>query len=137
VTFVYFLVGLLPSFLQRPIRNALGAKIQAGARIAPFTLVTVRDLRMAKGARIASFVRIKAHTFIMERNARVRPLSLFKVRHVELGRDALIDPMVLVNCDYGPRSRLEVGRASRIMSFSVIEPSEGVFIGEQTGLGGH
>jgi acetyltransferase-like isoleucine patch superfamily enzyme len=137
VTLVYLLIGLLPSFLQRPIRNALGATIESGARISPFTLITVKDLRMARGARIGAFVRIKATTIVMERNARIRSLSMFKVRHLQLGRDSLIDPMVLVNSDFGPRSRLECGRHVRIFSFSVIEPSEGVYIGDQTGLGGH
>lgn len=136
MSFFYLLLGLLPSFLQRPIRNALGARIERGAHIAPLTLVTVKDLRMAPGARIGPLVRIKAQTMVMGRNARIRPVTMIKVRNVELGRDALVDPMVLINCDYGPRSRFELGRASRVMSFSVIEPSEGVFIGEQTGVGG-
>src|SRR5207253_49404 len=70
-------------------------------------------------------------------NARIRPLSMIKVRRLELGRDARFDPMVLVNSDMGPRSRLTLGRSARIFSFSVIEPSEGVDIGDQAGLGGH
>jgi len=133
---VYLLLGLLPSFLQRPLRNLLGARIEPGARVSWLSFVTVGDLRMEKGARIGAFVRIEARTFVMGRNARIRPLCLFKVRHVEMGRDALVDPFVLVNCDYGPRSRLELGRAVRVFSFSVIEPSEGVYVGDQTGLGG-
>lgn len=136
MTLLYLLLGLLPSFLQRPLRNLIGATIARGARVSAFSFVTVRDLRMEKGARIGPFVRIKARTFVMGRNARIRPLSLFKVRHVEIGRDSVVDPCVLVNCDYGPRSRLELGRSVRVFSFSVIEPSEGVYVGDQTGLGG-
>jgi acetyltransferase-like isoleucine patch superfamily enzyme len=73
----------------------------------------------------------------MGRNARIRPLSMFKLRTLEIGRDARFDPMVLVNSDMGPRSRLTLGRMARVFSFSVIEPSEGVDIGDQAGLGGH
>lgn len=137
MTLLYALIGLLPGFLQRPVRNMMGAHIEAGAKISAFTLITVRDISMKKGARIGPFVRIKANKVIMDRNARIRPLSMFKLRHLQLGRDALIDPMVLVNSDFGPRSRLECGKHVRIFSFSVIEPSEGVYIGDQTGLGGH
>ncbi len=136
MTAVYVILALLPSFLQRPIRNLMGAKIERGAKISALTYLTVRDLRMEKGARIGPFVRVKAETFIMRRRARIRPLCLFKVRHADIGRDAVVDPCVLVNCDYGPRSRLELGCSVRVFSFSVIEPSEGVYVGDHTGLGG-
>jgi acetyltransferase-like isoleucine patch superfamily enzyme len=137
MTLVYLLIGLLPSFLQRPIRNLMGGRVEAGARIAPFTWVAVRDLRMERGARIGPFVVLRAETAVLGRNAHVRPVSMFKVRHLEAGRDARIDPFVLVNCDYGPRSRLVLGKAVRVFSFSVLEPSEGIHVGDQTGLGGH
>ena len=115
----------------------MGAKMERGARISPFSFVAVRKLHMRRGARIGPFVFIKAHTFVMERDARIRPCSLFKVREIRLGRDSRFDPFVLVNCDFGPRSKLEVGRSARVFSFSVLEPSEGISIGDQTGLGGH
>lgn len=136
MTLVYLLLGLCPSFLQRWIRNLMGAHIQPGARLGMFSLIAVRDLRMAPGARIGAFVVMRVDTVAMERNARIRPLSMFKVRHLSMGRDSLFDPMVLVNCDRGPRSSLVLGRSVRVFSFSVLEPSEGIEIGDHTGIGG-
>jgi acetyltransferase-like isoleucine patch superfamily enzyme len=91
---------------------------------------------MGPGARIGPLVAIKAKTFVMGPDARIGALCRFKVREVTIGRDGRFDPMVLVNCDFGPRSKLEVGRAARVFSFSILEPSEGIYIGDQTGLGG-
>ena len=136
MSIIYVLLAFLPSFLQRPIRNMLGARIQRGARVSALSFVAVRDLQMGPGARIGPLVAIKAKTFVMGPDARIGALCRFKVREVRIGRDGRFDPMVLVNCDYGPRSKLEVGRSARVFSFSVLEPSEGIYIGDQTGLGG-
>jgi len=137
MSFFYLLLSLLPSFVQSPIRNAFGARIARGARVSAMSLVAVKKLEMEPGARIGPFVSIRAESVRMERGARIRPLSKFKVRVLSLGRDASVDPMVLVNCDYGPRSRLELGRAVRVFSFSVLEPSEGISVDDHSGLGGH
>ncbi len=117
-TLWYLVLALLPSFVQRPLRNLAGARIERGARVSWLSLVAVRDLRMARGARIGALTMIKGP------------------RTVALGAKARIDSMVLVNCRPGPRARLTMGAHSRLMSFSVIEPSEGITIGEETGLGG-
>lgn len=130
------LIGLLPSFLQRPLRNMLGANLAAGSSISIFSIILVRKLKMERGSRIGMGSFIKADHCELGQNAKIRGLSFFKVRRLELADNVIVDPLVLVNCDFGPRSQLRIGKHSRIFSFSVLEPSEGIFVGEQAGLGG-
>jgi acetyltransferase-like isoleucine patch superfamily enzyme len=117
-TLWYLGLALLPAFAQRWLRNLAGAQIASGARVSWLSYVAVRDLRMEAGARIGPLTVIKGPSTVV------------------LGRRARIDGMVLVNCRPGPGARLTVGSRSRVMSFSVLEPSEGITIGEETGLGG-
>jgi acetyltransferase-like isoleucine patch superfamily enzyme len=112
-----FCVGFLPSFLQKPLRRLCGASIGPGAVIRPFSFILTPHLHMGDGARIGPFV-------------------FAKVRKLTLGRQTVIEPLVLINCTYGPRSELKIGKMSRVHSFSVLEPSEGIFIGDQVALGG-
>jgi acetyltransferase-like isoleucine patch superfamily enzyme len=66
----------------------------------------------------------------------MRPLAAFKVRRLELGDYTVTDPLLLVNCTYGPRSELKTGRHCYLQSFSMLEPSEGIFLGDHVALGG-
>lgn len=130
------LVSILPSFLQKPLRMICGAKFGRGSKIRAFSFVLTRHLTMEEGSSIGPLVAIRAETVHLGRFAKIRPISIFKVRTLEVGAFSTFYPMVLINCAYGPRSSLKVGKLSCIHSFSVIEPGEGITIGDRVVIGG-
>lgn len=133
---VFLFVGCLPSFLQIRVRNFLGGKINSKASIGIFSIILTKNISMDEGAKISSFVLIKSNDLKIGKKSTIRPFSVLKVFKLEIGKFSIIDPLVLVNCSYKPKSILSIGNFSRVFSFSVLEPSEGIFIGNQTGLGG-
>ncbi len=114
---VLLLISFFPSWVQRPLRNLLGAQIQSGAKISWLSFVLTRNVKMG-------------------RNSRIGPLCLIKVKSLVMGEGASIHAMTLVNCSCGPQSKLEIGDFSQVFSFCVLEPSEGIFIGKHVGIGG-
>lgn len=128
-------LAVLPSFLQRLLRNFLGAEIDSSARISMFSYVSCNNLKMEKNSSINSFVYLRSKNVTLKENAKIRWLTMIKVRTLEVGVSASIDPLVLVQCDEGPRSKLIIGKFSRVFSFAFLEPSHGIFIGEHVAVG--
>jgi len=129
-------VGCLPSFLQRPIRRLLGARIHPSAKLRPFSFIMTTNLQMGPRSQVGPFVFAKVAGLSLGERVAIRPFVILKTRKIAIGDYSIIDPLVLINCNYGPRSELKVGRHCRILSFSMLEPSEGIFLGDHVVIGG-
>ena len=105
-----------PSFLRVLIYRILGADIAEGARIMPFTVLVVKQLKLHAYSRIAGFSVVMGLT------------------ELELGASSEISRM----CYITGSGKLRLGQRSRIGIFSQVEVHLANFImGDYSGLGPH
>jgi len=132
-----FLLALLPSALNVPLRRMMGARIGRGARICFGTLLAVRDVTIGEGASIGPFAVIRADSLEVGAHTQIKPLTLIKAREIRLGQYVHIAPTAVIAGDLTPTCRLQVGDHTRIFPFCWLEPGEGISLGNHVGIGGH
>jgi len=134
---MHFLLALLPSALNVPLRRMMGARIGRGARIYFGTLLAVRDVAIGEGACIGPFAVIRADSLRVGAHTQIKPLTLIKAREIQLGEYVHIAPTAVIAGDLTPTCRLEAGDHTRIFPFCWLEPGEGITLGNHVGIGGH
>jgi len=132
---------LLPSFLLRPLLNALGHRVCPGARIG-FSLLCVDRLYMARGARIGHFnliilrrVVMRPGSYMGRTNLMSGPLSLWLGRDAALGNGNKVVRGPLGEVTTGP-SYLRLGRLSKITSDHRVDCTRSVTLGDYSTVAG-
>ena len=93
---------------------------------------------MGPGSRIGSFSRIRAERVTLGAEARVSSLVSIVAHEFELGDRSTISPMVIVSGDpQQDRSRLVMGRHSKVFPISWLDCDYGITMGDRVGVGGH
>jgi acetyltransferase-like isoleucine patch superfamily enzyme len=108
----------IPHPLNAALRRLLGQKIERGAIIHIFSFVLTKNLSMGRDASIAPFTFLKAY-------------------EIKMGASAQIAPGVIIRAQLIKGACFHIGKHSRIFPFCWIEPGEGVYIGEQVGVGAY
>ncbi len=132
-----FILSFLPRVIQNPILNLFGFKIAPKAKIGFCSLVWADELEMKNGATIKPFSVLRSKSIVLQENAIISSLTLIKCTKVELGAYAKISPFAIVMSGMEKTAVLTLGKHSQIFPFCWIEPGQGVFIGDDTGIGGH
>jgi acetyltransferase-like isoleucine patch superfamily enzyme len=109
---------LIPHPFNAALRRLLGQKVEAGAKIHIFTFIFTNKLFIGKCASIAPFCILYAYEIKIADFASVAPFSII---YTSLIRGACF----------------HLGRHSRVFPFCWIEPGEGVYIGDQVGIGAY
>lgn len=135
---VSLLLAVLPGWLHLRIRRLRGANISSDARIGFGAVLQVGELTLGPGARIGSFTRIRAERATLGAAARVSVLVNVVAHEFELGDHSTISPMVIVSGDpQQDRSRLVMGRHSKVFPISWLDCDYGITMGDRVGVGGH
>jgi acetyltransferase-like isoleucine patch superfamily enzyme len=108
----------VPHPLNAALRRLLGQKVEAGAKIHIFSFILTNDLLVGKGASIAPFCFLKAY-------------------EIKIGDFAQIAPCVIIRAQLLKGACFHIGKHSRVFPFCWIEPGEGVYIGDQVGIGAY
>lgn len=109
---------LIPHPLNAALRRLLGQKIERGAKIHMFSFILTKNLVVGRGASIAPFCFIQAYD-------------------IRMGDFAQIAPSVIIRSQLIKGACFHIGKHSRVFPFCWIEPGEGVFIGDQVGVGAY
>jgi len=108
----------IPHPLNAVFRRLFGQKVEAGAKIHIFSFILTKNLFVGKGASIAPFCVLQAY-------------------EIKMGAFAQIAPFVIIRTQLLKGACFHIGKHSRIFPFCWIEPGEGVYIGDQVGIGAY
>jgi acetyltransferase-like isoleucine patch superfamily enzyme len=108
----------IPHPFNAALRRLLGQKIGPGAKIHIFSFILTNNLFVGKSASIAPFCILQAY-------------------EIKIGDFAQIAPTVIIRAQLLNGACFHIGKHSRIFPFCWIEPGEGVYIGDQVGIGAY
>lgn len=135
---VSLLLAMLPGWLHVRVRRMMGGDISSDARIGFGAVLQVGTLAMGQSSRIGSFSRIRAEQVTLGVEARVSSLVSIVAHEFELGERSTMSPMVIVSGDpQQSRSRLVIGRHSKVFPISWLDCDYGISMGDRVGVGGH
>ncbi len=136
-TAIYFVLAIFPSWIQVPLRRILGQKIGKKSKIKFGTILIAKNVNIDEGVSIGPFSYVRAQEIAIGRGSKIQPLSSIKTRIVKMGEFAHIAPFSMITSEFTINSKIEIGNRSRIFPYCWIDTGEGVFIGENVGIGGH
>jgi acetyltransferase-like isoleucine patch superfamily enzyme len=108
----------IPHPFNAALRRLLGQKIESGAKIHIFSFILTKIFFAGRGASIAPFCILKAY-------------------EIKMGAFARIAPCVIIRAQLIKGACFHIGKHSRVFPFCWIEPGEGVYIGDQVGIGAY
>lgn len=132
-----FLLALLPSFLQVPLRRLLGQSIGKGSKVKFGTILKSAKVEIGNNCIIGPFSFVRAQEIAIGEGSVIKPLSYVSTRIVKLGKYVHIAPLAAITSEFAEDSKFEAGDHSRIFPFCWIDTSHGVFLGNNVGVGGH
>lgn len=131
------LVGCLPSPLKRVYYRWRGARIGKGVSLGLFSYIQSPDIVIGDNASIApcTFIRARTRCHIGARS-RIHAFTAIDTGIFAMGEDSAIGEQVVVGGIQTPRSALIIGDRTKIFSFSFINPTEAITIGDEVCVGG-
>ncbi len=112
--FFFFIPHPFNAFLRR----LLGQKVERGAKIHIFSFILTKDFLIGRGASVA-------------------PLCILHAYEIKIGDFSSIAPCSIIYTSLMKGACFHLGRHSRVFPFCWIEPGEGVYIGDQVGVGAY
>jgi len=116
--FEALLFFIIPHPLNAALRRLLGQKVESGVKIHIFSFILTKNLIVGRGASIAPFCILQAY-------------------EIRMGDFARIAPCVIIRAQLIKGACFHIGKHSRVFPFCWIEPGEGVYIGDQVGVGAY
>jgi len=128
---------LLPNFIKIKIYRLLGYSIGKGTRLGFLSILIVsKSSSIGRKCRIAPFTFISSSNLQIGDYSEVLPFTYIRVPKLSIGCDSKISSFVIIRSGH-PRlnSELIVGDIVHIFPFVIIDCSEKVTIGDETGIG--
>lgn len=135
--FINIFLFFLPSIIGTPIRRALGFKIGKNTTISIATYISSKYIYIGENVIIQPFVFINSTILKIDKNTTINPLSILKSRFINIGQNTKVSSLVIIHGALTPNSYFSIGNHSGIFPFAWIDTSEGVYIGNHVGIGGH
>jgi acetyltransferase-like isoleucine patch superfamily enzyme len=138
-SFVLDLLGMiLPSRMHVLVRRLRRQTIGSGVTIRFGTLIRAQSVLLGDGVKIGPLSVVYARSVVLERDSSIKPIALLKANRVRIGQQSQISSFAIISAEVGRSSSVfDMGSNSQIFPFCWVEPGEGVFIGDQVGVGGH
>ena len=130
------LFGFLPSFLKILIYRMRGYKIGRRVSIGFGSVVVGKEVEIDEGARIAFFTIIRGRQIKIGRYATILSASFIDTEKIEILEDGRINEQVFIGGLSTPESHIRLGKRSRIMQMSFLNPAKPLIFGDDTVVGG-
>jgi maltose O-acetyltransferase len=134
---INYILALLPSFINIPIRKLMGAEIGKGARIRFGSVIKTKKLVLKENVTIGPICYLKGESIFIDKYSKIRPITVVSAQKIVIGQYVHIAPTAIITGDHTPKSEFIIGDHSRISPFCWIDSGEGVRIGKHVGIGGH
>ena len=130
-------LGMLPSFLKCFYYRFRGAEIGKGVHFALGSVLVGRRIVVGEGSRFGLFSIIAAERINIGKRADIGSFTFLSAREISFGDDCVIHELVFSGILDGPRSVLRIGSRVRVFPLTVINPTMGVTIEDDAGVGGY
>ncbi len=130
------LVGCLPSPLKRAWYRWRGATIGRNVALGLFSYIQSPEIVLADGVSIAPFTFIRTRSCRIGARSAIHAFTAIDTGAFTMGEDSAIGEQVVVGGLLTPRSALTIGHRTKIFSYSFINPTEPVTIGDEVCIGG-
>lgn len=134
---INYLFFFFPSFIQVPLRRLMGQKIGNGSKIKIGSIVQTKALKMGENSTIGPFSFVKAEKIELGNNTSIKSISAISTRIIKFGNYVHIAPLSIITSEFTEHSIIEIGDHSRLFPFCWLDTGNGIFIGENVGIGGH
>ena len=131
------LIGLLPSFLKKIIYRIKGYKIGKNVSFAIGSVNFGKNVKIGDNSSFGLVSVVRAKNIHIGRHVTIGALTMIDTEKFIIGDDSRINEKVIVGGIKTPESILEIGKRSIIMEYSFINPTKPIYIGDDTGIGGH
>lgn len=129
--------GWMPSFLKCALYRLRGYRIGRGVRLGFGTVICgAKDVTIGDGVSIGFFSFIRGREVKLGERVQIGSMCFLDTPYLEIGSDTKLNEQVYVGGLQFPDSRLKVGRNCQIMQMTFINPTKGITIGDDTGIGG-
>jgi acetyltransferase-like isoleucine patch superfamily enzyme len=136
-TILNYLLFFFPSFINVPLRKLLGQEIGKGTKIRIGTLINCNNIKLGSNVNIGPLSFIKAQELQVGNNSSIKSLSSISTRLIKLGNYVHIAPLIIISSEFTEFSVIEIGDHSRLFPFCWLDTGNGIYIGENVGIGGH
>ena len=134
---INYLFFFFPSFIQVPLRKLMGQEIGKGSKIKICSIVQTKSLKMGENSIIGPFTFVKAEKIELGNNTSIKSISAISTRIIKFGNYVHIAPLTIISSEFTEFSIIEIGDHSRLFPFCWLDTGNGIFIGENVGVGGH
>lgn len=131
------LVGILPSFLKKSIYRLRGYKIGKGVTMGIGSVVVGKQVEIGEYTQIGFLSIIKGRHIRIGRMVEIGSTSVIDTERIEIDDEAVITEQVFIGGNPTPDSHFKLGKRSIVMYMSYLNSSKKLFIGDDTGIGGH
>lgn len=131
------LIGFLPSFLKKMVYRLKGYKIGKNVSFGIGSVIIGKDVSIGNETSFGFVSVVRADHIDIGRHVTIGTLTMIDTVKVIIGDDSRINEKVIVGGIKTPESILKVGKRVIIMEYSFINPTKPIFIGDDSGIGGH
>lgn len=134
----HLLLALMPWRIHAWVLRRRGGQIDPSAKISWGALIVTDKIQMGPGARIGPFTAIRSYSLTLEANATIAGPTFLSAHTIALKERSGISYLNFVTGNPSQdRSRLTLGRHSRVFPFCWLEAGHAIDIGDRVGIGGH
>lgn len=131
------LIGFLPSTIKKLYYKFLGYKIGKNVTISFGTVIIGNKVYIGDNTKIGFMSVIRANEIILRRFIKIGSMVFIDTEKVFIDDDARINENVIVAGIKYPDSLFSMGKRTIIMEYSYINPTKPIYIGDDSGIGGH
>lgn len=130
------LYGLLPGFLKKLVYRLKGYKIGKNVSISAGSVVCGDDVSIGEGTQIGFFTIIRGKRIRIGSHVTIGATTFLDTPQLDIGDGSRINEQVFIGGLQFPDSRLVMGKNCQIMQRSFLNPTRGITIGDDSGIGG-
>jgi acetyltransferase-like isoleucine patch superfamily enzyme len=136
VTHMLF-IGMLPSFLKKMVYRLMGYQIGKNVSLSIGSVIIGKKVSIGDNVKVAYLTIIRGKEITLGRFVRVGSLSVIDTGKIFIDEDARINEQVYIGGMKSPQSSFHLGKRAIVMQLSYINPTLPVYIGDDSGIGGH
>ncbi len=130
------LYGFWPNFIKKIIFRLKGYKIGKGVVLNFGSVVSGKQVEIGDYTAIGYFTSIRCETINIGRHVKIGAACIIDTPHFSIGDGSKLNEQVFVGGLQFPDSSLSIGKNCQIMQMTFLNPTCGIKIGDDSGIGG-
>ena len=130
-------IGILPSPIKKTIYRIMGYKIGKNVKMSFGSVIIGKNVKIGNNTSVGFFSVLRGRNINLGNFIRIGSFVFIDTEKIIIDDDTRINENVRIGGIKFPESEINIGKRVLIMSFSFINPTKPITIGDDTGIGGH